>query len=197
MNSNITLKLALIFATTLTAMPVIADEDFYPVGVIVHAGATSFTGGLSVKKPALTRGVSFLITQKEPMTDDWGGIQGLLMLDVSVATTKTQSNPKFPFKSDSSLLLAEKSLIPVFCAMANSPVQVCAGVGYTGVQAKDAENIQNYSADFRYDLRVGHYLGRGLTGGVEVHTYNITQQVDKKISSFNALSYQAGLGWSW
>ncbi len=52
------------------------------------------------------------------------------------------------------------------------------------------------ATDFRYDLRDGHYLGCGMTGGIEVHTYNVTQEVDNKVSSFNVLTYQAGLSWS-
>jgi hypothetical protein len=197
MKPNIALKCALIFGTALAALPASADDERAPVAIMAHAGATSYSGNLSILKPAFTRGTSvLLLPQKDPTSDALGGIQGLFLVDFNNASTTAQTTTKFPFKPDSSLELSETSILPVVCALANYPVQACLGAGYTTVRVEDADNTQNYGA-FRWELRLGHYLERGLIGGIEAHNYEVKQKVDGKDSSFNALSYQAGLGWSW
>ena len=197
MKANTTLKLALIFGTTFAALPAAAEDERLPLGIMIHAGATSYSGNLSILKPALTGGASvILLTQKKPTSDALGGIQGFFVVDFNNASTTAQTTTKFPFKPDSSLDLSETSILPVVCALANYPVQACVGAGYTTVRVEDGDNTQNYGA-FRYELRLGHYLERGLIGGIEAHNFEVKQKVDGKDSSFNALSYQAGLGWSW
>jgi len=195
--ANINLKLALIFGTTLAALPASAEDERLPLGIMIHSGATSYSGNLSILKPAFTRGASVLLgPQKKPTSDAMGGIQGFFLVDFNNASTTAQTTTKFPFKPDSSLELSETSLLPVVCALANYPVQACLGAGYTTVRVDDADNTQNYGA-FRWETRIGHYLDRGLIGGIEAHYYDVKQKVNKNDSAFAAVSYQAGLGWSW
>lgn len=197
MNSNVTLKLALIFGTALTAMPAIAQDERLPVGIILHAGRTTITGDLSKSEPASTSGfgVQFM-TDKKPTNDTLGGIQGFFLFDITDTSTRSKTDTKFPFTPDKSLRLSETTIMPVICALANSPIQACLGVGLMVVAVSDADNRQNYGA-FRWDARVGHYLDRGLIGGIEAHYYDVKQTVNKNDSAFAAASYQAGLGWSW
>ena len=197
MNPKVTLKLALIFGTVFAAMPASAEDERLPLGVMIHAGKTTITGDLSKSEPALTSGVGLqIMTNKKPTSDTLGGIQGFFILDFTNTSATSKTDTKFQFTPDKSLKLSETTIMPVICALANSPIQACLGVGLMEVAVTDADNRQNYGA-FRWDARIGHYLDRGLIGGIEAHYYDVKQKVNKNDSAFAAMSYQAGLGWSW
>jgi hypothetical protein len=197
MKPNIALKWALIFGTALAALPASADDERLPLGVMLHAGRSNITGDLSKSEPASTWGLGLQFGMNEkPTSDSLGGTQGFFLLDFTTTSTTSKTDTKFQFNPDKSLLLSETSILPIICALANYPIQACVGVGLMEVRVNDEDNMQNYGA-FRWDARVGHYLDRGLIGGIEVHYYDVKQKVNKKDSNFAALSYQAGLGWSW
>jgi hypothetical protein len=183
----------LIFAL---ATPVFADGEKPPIGMIVHGGKTALHGDLGDKALASTLGFSVLIWGKERDRDSLGGLSSFIMVDFTDVDSTAKTATKFPFTAGKSLHLSEVGILPVVCAMASLPVQACLGVGYVIVKVADSDNEQNYGA-FRYDLRVGHYVGRGFIGGIEAKFLSVEQKVSGVSSSFADIAYQAGLGYAW
>jgi hypothetical protein len=187
--------IALIFILVPTTLS--ATEEKAAISLYGHGGTTSFSGDLSSEKSAPTTGFSMMIYSQERSGDysTLKGIAGLFLVDFTNTGTKSKIDTKFPYTPDKKLFVSQTSFIPIFCAFASTPVQACAGVGWTMVRVSEPLNEQNYGS-FRWDARIGHYLDQGIVGGLEFHYYDVRQKIQGVDSAFAAMSTQLALGYT-